>query len=169
MLQPTNWTDHTWVIREADSPVILKDASSEFTFKAHLDSEKNVAYYTVVANDIPGAAMTEYWKPCKFFPRGLSVAKVWTEPKPLPKKRQQWPNWPARNPALTAIGKTLDFNSRRLEGDFKVGDEIHAVTIWMVEQAIQGENGAEPLLVIDVRDRHQAQTNESGSGTGDPR
>lgn len=168
----TNWTDHAWVIREEPpdrgrDPIIRKEnALNSFRLVAMPD-EKNVVYYIVEDEE----GMTEHWKTAKFFPRGAVASPVWNSGKlpRLPKDRKEWPNsdWTKSRDKLKSLQQESPFNLRRLEGDFLVDPDAHAITLWIVEEAIDGkEKGPQPLLLID---RNGGGSHESGTGTGDPK
>jgi hypothetical protein len=76
------------------------------------------------------------------------------------------------NPKLKDLQTALSVKSRRLEGDFRVGNATTAVMLWLVEGAIQDDKGsAQPLLIIDLKSSAESLWNqgESGTGTGDPK
>lgn len=168
----TGWTDHEWVLRwgprDRDRDGVIfntsKGASNTFRLVAHPD-DKDAVYYTVKSDE---GAMTPYWARCKFFPRGLAESQVWPRgEKLLPRDRKDWS--PNGHPVLYGFGAAHTVNSRRLEGDFEFKGKAQAVTLWIVEQAKDHQKGPQPLLVVDVRDVHLDQVNESGTGTGDPK
>ena len=176
----TNWTEHTWEIQEeppdrSTDPIIRqKNAANRFTLVAVPD-EAHVLYYIIAEKNAGG--MNPCWKTAKFFPRGASTSQVWDPGKlpRLPEDRKKWVDkkWIPSRAELKALQQAHTPHLRRLEGDFLINGNAHAVTLWIVEGAIAGKNGPQALLVIDRRDHsypiNQPLGGESGTGTGDPK
>jgi hypothetical protein len=166
------WQGKTWQISAAApraAEVVIKKSNGSSNFKlVPVKRNNQIISYKV---DFNTGGMTKSWKDCVLLPRGIAKPQ---RPAQLP-----LPPFGPASEALynTVIGLVLNqvrsahFNTERLEGDLTVNGTKEGVTLYRVDDAIQGAGGAlEDLLIIDLESDkpNPLQPREDGVAHGHP-